>query len=285
MRSRATFLVVVLSVLCAFAVYVRFTRASIETRNIQGPQLDYSRFLHTTQRHSSLTCTDCHERSSDNSATPSLPGHKACTNCHLAQFVTPTVSMCEICHANVNSGKPPVKGFPQKFNENFNVKFDHAQHMTGTARPAAGCISCHDRLLQRGAGLAIPVGISAHRQCYVCHTPSSRSGAGREIASCGVCHDLKRYSRTTTNARSFRYGFTHAKHGSRQRLACTDCHRVTAGLSQSKQVSSPVAAEHFPGGRGMTCARCHNGRRSFGGDLAFADCKRCHAAVTFRMPM
>jgi c(7)-type cytochrome triheme protein len=251
----------------------------------QGPDLDYSKFLHTSQRHASLACTSCHERAADNSQTPRFPGHKACTNCHLAQFVAPAVSMCEICHVDVKSGNPPLKGFPANFNENFNVKFDHAQHLTGAAKPPNGCQACHGRSVGRGAGLGIPAGLSAHAQCYSCHTPGSKSAAGRELASCGVCHDQKAYSRTTTNARSFRYAFSHAKHGSRERLGCTDCHNVTGGLAQSRQVSSPAAAEHFPAGRGMSCFSCHNGRRSFGGDLAFKDCRRCHTGMTFRMPM
>src|SRR5258708_54230 len=36
----------------------------------QGPDLDYSNFKHTSQRHASLACTACHERAGDNSATP-----------------------------------------------------------------------------------------------------------------------------------------------------------------------------------------------------------------------
>ncbi|MFN2516071.1 MAG: cytochrome c3 family protein [Pyrinomonadaceae bacterium] len=156
--------------------------------------------------------------------------------------------------------------------------------MNGSARPQAGCSACHSRL-GRGAALAIPAGMSAHNQCYTCHTPSSKSSAGREIASCGVCHDAKSFSRTTTNARAFRFAFSHAKHSSAQRLACSDCHRLTAGLAQSRQVSSPAAVEHFPAARGMTCFTCHNGKRSFGGDLAFKDCRRCHTGASFRMPM
>jgi hypothetical protein len=56
-------------------------------------------------------------------------------------------------------------------------------------------------------------------------------------------------------------------------------------LPQSRQVSSPAAAEHFATGRGTACLSCHNGKRSFGGDLAFIDCRRCHTAATFKMPM
>src|SRR5688572_30699908 len=256
--------------------------ALANTNVAQGPELDYSRFIHTSQRHTSLACTSCHERTADNSATPRLPGHKACTNCHLAQFVTPAVPMCQICHTNVQSSDPPVKAFPTSFNENFNVKFDHAQHMTGNARPRNGCNGCHDRPLLRGAGLSIPIGINAHSGCYSCHTPGSKSNAGREMASCGVCHDQRAFSRTSTNSRAFRFAFSHAKHGPRQRLACDDCHSLTAGAPQSRQVSSPAAAEHFPAGR-MNCLTCHNGKRSFGGDLAFKDCRRCHTGQTFRL--
>ena len=253
-------------------------------KTAQEPNRDYSKFNHYTQRHASLGCTDCHTRTADNSSTPTLPGHKNCTNCHLAQFVTPSVPMCEICHANVGSGKPPLKGFPAKFNESFNVKFDHAQHMTGAAKPSNGCQACHGRSVARGAGLVIPVGMAAHAQCYSCHTPASKSASGREIASCGVCHERKPYTRTSTNARAYRYAFSHAQHGSRQRLQCTDCHKLTAGAPQSRQVSSPAAAEHFGPTRGSSCMSCHNGKRSFGGDLAFGDCKRCHQGTTFKMP-
>jgi len=193
--------------------------------------------------------------------------------------------MCVICHADVNSGNPPLKSFPAKFNESFNVKFDHAQHMNGAARPASGCAACHIRSGGRTAALTIPAGMAAHNQCYTCHTPSSKSAAGRELASCGVCHDQKPYSRTATNARAFRYAFSHAKHASGQRLACADCHSLTAGLPQSRQVSSPLALEHFASGRGKSCLSCHNGQRSFGGDLAFKDCRRCHTSASFKMPM
>ncbi len=249
----------------------------------QGPGLDYSTFKHNSQRHASLGCSSCHTRV-DNSATPRFPGHKACTGCHLAQFVTPNVPMCSICHLDVNSSNPPLKNFPARFNETFNVKFDHAQHNTGSARPGSGCSACHTRTGGRGAALGIPVGISAHNQCYTCHTPGSKSAGGRDLASCGVCHDTRAYSRTTVNARSFRFAFSHAKHGRAQRLDCADCHRLTAGAPQSRQVSSPAPLEHFPR-RGMTCFSCHNGRRSFGGDLAFKDCRRCHTSNTFRMPL
>ena len=251
--------------------------------NLQGPELDYSTFNHTSQRHASLACTACHQRPADNSTKPAFPGHPACINCHGNQFFTPSSAMCTICHSDVNNSKPPLKGFPANFKERFNVKFDHAQHMNAAVRPKNGCAACHSGGLNRGVALSIPTGLNAHNQCYVCHTPSSKSPGGRDLASCGVCHDQKGFARTSTNATAFRAAFSHAKHGPRQRLECAACHLLTAGLPQGKQVSSPRTAEHFLIG-GQSCLTCHNGKRSFGGDLAFKDCRRCHAGATFRMP-
>jgi hypothetical protein len=193
--------------------------------------------------------------------------------------------MCVICHTDVNSGNPPLKSFPSKFKESFNVKFDHSQHMSGSARPPSGCAACHSRVGARPAALGIPTSISAHNQCYTCHKPDSKSQSGRDIGSCGVCHDQKSFARTTTNARAFRFAFSHAKHGSGQRLGCSDCHRLTPGAPQARQVSSPAPLEHFASTRGMACLTCHSGKRSFGGDLAFKDCRRCHTSASFKMPM
>jgi c(7)-type cytochrome triheme protein len=246
---------------------------------------DYSNFSHQSPNHVSLQCASCHARAADNSARPPLPGHKACTSCHLAQFVTPNIPMCSICHVDVQGANAPVKAFPEKFKESFNVKFDHAQHMSGPARPSQGCASCHNRPLARGAALSIPVGLSAHNQCYVCHTPNSQSSTGRDIGSCNACHALAPYARTSTSGRAFRASFSHAEHGARQRLGCADCHNLTAGLPQSKQVSFPRTAQHFPTGRSLSCMTCHNGRRAFGDELNFKDCRRCHKGQTFRMPL
>jgi c(7)-type cytochrome triheme protein len=246
----------------------------------QGNELDYSKFLHNSQRHASVACSNCHHRA-DNSARPTFPGHKECTGCHLSQFTTPNVPMCSICHANVNGNNPPLKAFPDRFKESFNLKFDHAQHMNGAARPKNGCTSCHSSPLRRGAALSIPNGLSAHSQCYECHTPNAQT-KGRDIAGCNVCHDQKSYARTPTVAGAFRFAFSHAQHSSRQRLGCADCHNYIAGLPQRRQVSSPRPQEHFPTGNN-TCATCHNGRRSFGGDLDFKNCRRCHTGQTFRI--
>src|SRR2546429_1486952 len=246
----------------------------------QGNDQDYSKFRHTSQKHALLACSSCHHRT-DNSAQPSFPGHRDCIECHRTQYATPNSPLCSICHSDLNGKDPPRKAFPASFKESFNMKFDHAQHMSGAARPKSGCVACHSSSLRRGAALSIPASLSAHNQCYTCHTPSAQSN-GRDIASCKTCHDQKAYARTPTTSVAFSYAFSHAQHSARQRLNCADCHNYTAGLPQRRQVSSTRPAEHFPTGNN-SCATCHNGRRSFGGDLDFKNCRRCHAGQSFRI--
>jgi c(7)-type cytochrome triheme protein len=250
----------------------------------QGPDQNYATFKHTSAKHASLGCSDCHKRPGDNSARPVFPYHPACLSCHTTQFTTAGSAMCSICHSDLNGAKPPLKGFPATFKESFNLKFDHSQHMTGSARPKSGCISCHNRPLNRGAALSIPAGPSAHAQCYTCHTPGSKAGSGREIASCGTCHETKKYGRTSTNSRAFRQAFSHAQHSTRQRLDCAACHSVSPGVALGRQVSSTRATEHFSTAGGRSCTSCHDGQRSFGGDLGFKDCRRCHTGTSFRFP-
>lgn len=281
--SLAILLVALAGFLLVLYANARVTATISNPVRFQGADRDYSNFSHTTQRHASMECASCHLRR-DNSATPNLPGHKACTDCHLAQFVTPSLPMCAICHTNLEAGNPPLKAFPVRFKESFNVKFDHAQHNAGAARPQAGCAACHTPT-RRGVALSIPAGLAAHNQCYSCHTPGKQDAAGRDISSCAACHTPQTpYARTSTDARAFRASFSHAEHGPRQRMGCADCHNLTPGLAQSRQVSRPVTAQHFANSRAQSCMTCHNGRRAFG-DADFGDCKRCHKGTTFRMPV
>jgi c(7)-type cytochrome triheme protein len=242
-------------------------------------ETDYSKFSHRSESHSRLACASCHMRA-DNSAAPRLPGHKACTDCHFAEFVNPKAPLCNICHSSLSEGDPPLRAFPGRFNESFNAKFDHAQHNQGEGRPAAGCAACHTATLRRGVAMTIPAGLGAHNTCYQCHTPG-RTYAGRDISSCAACHTVAAYRRTQTNAVAFGASFSHAEHGARQRLTCTDCHSVRAGLAQAQQVGSPRTAQHFAPARTTSCATCHNNKRAFG-EADYGDCRRCHTGATFK---
>lgn len=239
---------------------------------MQFPEgLDYSKFQHNSRNHSRLPCLLCHRRDS-NAPVPKRPGasnHLPCAGCHSQQFSNADSPICTICHTDPKSGA--LKSFPRL--RSFRMKFDHARHLN---MGRVSCATCH-RPSRGGVALSIPSGFNAHTTCYRCHTPRAQSG-GRDISSCGTCHQLGGYSRTPQFAQAFRVGFSHAKHA---QTACAECHQVRAGMPQRRQVTQPEALNHHATGRGQSCLTCHDGKRAFGGD-DFSVCKRCHTGTAWR---
>ena len=236
----------------------------------QSANLDYSRFSHANANHVRLSCLLCHRREGG-SSRPALPGgsgHQPCVGCHAKEFSDSSNPICGVCHSKPPS--PELKAFPSL--KSFNVRFDHSLHLRGALR-SAGCATCH-RPVRNGIALSIPVGFSAHAVCYQCHGPQAQA-ARRDISSCGTCHRLGRYSRTSLNAGAFRVGFSHADHDTPKSLKCADCHSVRAGMPQRRQVTSPLPLNHHAPAAALSCMTCHNGTRAFGGD-DFSVCIRCH---------
>lgn len=234
---------------------------------------DFSKFTHTNPTHAQLPCLLCHRREG-NSPVPVRPGqngHLPCAGCHTQQFASHDSPICTICHTNVESGA--LKPFPSL--RSFGMKFNHALHVTSVG---AKCATCH-KPERRGVSLSIPSGFSAHSACFQCHTPRAQSSSGRDISSCGVCHQIGSYRRTPETAAAYRVSFSHSKHTTKG-LNCNECHQVRAGMPQSRQVTAPVALNHHAPAGALSCMTCHNGKRAFGGD-DFSSCKRCHQGATW----
>jgi hypothetical protein len=227
---------------------------------------DFSKFKHASAYHARLPCALCHRRD-NNSALPAFPGknnHLPCAGCHAKQFADSSSQICTICHSDAQSGS--MKAFPRL--STFNMKFNHSQHVRAGG---SGCVTCHKP--GRGASMTIPAGLNAHNTCFVCHSSQAKSG-DREISSCGVCHQLDRYVRTSQTAPAFKRGFSHEKHNQNEHLSCSDCHRVRTGLARN-QVSSPQPLNHHAALISFSCRSCHDGKKAFGGD-DFSACRRCH---------
>ena len=230
--------------------------------------IDFSKFYHNNTNHARLPCLLCHRREST-TARPPLPGgggHLPCAGCHAKEFANSSSPVCTICHTNNQSGA--LKPFPSL--KSFNVKFDHSIHARG---PKVSCSTCH-RPSRGGVAMTIPAGFNAHTTCYQCHAPRAQAN-GRDISSCGTCHQLGGYARTPTQAAAFKVGFSHAKHGAPQKLSCNECHNVRAGMPQRRQLTAPLALNHHAPAGASSCATCHTGKRAFGGD-DFSTCTKCH---------
>jgi hypothetical protein len=241
-----------------------------ENKNISpapsiNPNADFSKFDHKNAEHARFPCALCHERT-DNAATPKLVGHLPCAGCHTAQFADNQSKICTICHTNTESGT--VKNFPPL--KTHNVIFDHAKHLRQT-----NCADCHK---PSGERMTILSGFNAHNACFRCHTPEAKSGE-KDIASCNACHQDGNFVKVSTSAKTYASTpFSHASH----RLDCTTCHSVRAGASRGRQVVTLLVAKmHFPPKSALSCASCHNKKRTFGGDN-FSDCRRCHQGNNFQ---
>jgi c(7)-type cytochrome triheme protein len=255
-----------------FITFVILAAGVCETRICA--QTSYAQFKHDNPNHSRLPCLLCHRRP-NNDAQPTLPGkdqHAPCTGCHQQQFANHASEICSICHTDAQSGK--MKPFPAL--RSFNVRFDHAKHSAA----GADCAKCHRRS-RGGVALSIPARLNAHAICFSCHTPGAKAASGRDISSCGTCHQLGGFVRTSEQAAAYRVGFSHAKHDASERLTCVECHKVRPGLAQGRQVSAPVALNHRARAGTTSCATCHNSKRAFGGD-DFSVCTRCHKGSQWR---
>jgi c(7)-type cytochrome triheme protein len=233
---------------------------------------NFEKFSHDVEEHKQFACVTCHEREGK-STKIDLAGHESCVGCHLNQFVGDKVTeenkaMCSICHSALDSSDPPVRAFPVKFLEGFNMKFDHGAHERGEGRPAQGCTACHS---PSGPGQSIPSGIDTHSTCYACHT------AEKKIGTCNVCHELAPYRRTTQSQYNFKALF---RHGDHRGVGCNECHDVRPGAPQGRQVSNIQILQHRAA-PGTNCLACHNGRRAFSGNNPFAvdTCVRCHQGM------
>jgi c(7)-type cytochrome triheme protein len=239
---------------------------------MQFPEgLDYGKFQHSSRNHSRLPCLLCHRRDS-NAALPKRPGasqHLPCAGCHAQQFSNNESPICTICHTDVKSGS--LKPFPRL--KSFRMKFDHARHVN---MGSVNCNTCHHES-RGGVAMSIPASFNAHTTCYRCHTPRAQSG-GKDISSCGTCHQLGGYSRTPEMMPAFKVSFSHSRH---TKVTCDECHHVRAGQPQRRQVTTPEPLNHHATGRSQSCMTCHDGKRAFGGE-DFTACKRCHTGNAWR---
>lgn len=245
------------------------TFSNNDTQNQGGAPIDFSRFKHDNTNHSRLPCLLCHRRET-NAAKPVMPGganHAPCAGCHAQEFKNSNSPVCLICHTNAQSGA--VKSFPRL--ASFGARFDHARHLGGGR---VSCATCH-RGTRSGAMQSIPDGLNAHTICFSCHTPRAESN-GRDISTCGTCHQLGGRGFGAPSVRAFRVGFSHAKHDRDENLRCTECHRV-----RGSRVSAPQPLNHHASAGAFSCMSCHNGKRAFGGD-DFSVCKRCHTGSAWR---
>jgi c(7)-type cytochrome triheme protein len=223
-------------------------------------------YPHDQAAHKALECAQCHKRET-NAAQPKMPGHAACAQCHQNRFDAKDRAFCIVCHSNPSAAK--VKSFPTL--SGFSVRFAHASHRLQE------CSVCHKTT--GGATISLPTGIAAHSACFRCHGFESHGAKGKDISSCGVCHELGGIRPTASGFRAYRVNFSHTAHAVAGMKNCSDCHEIKRSGPRA-EITKPTVAEHHKAGAELGCFTCHNGQRAFG-PPDFKSCRRCHTGNDF----
>lgn len=227
-----------------------------------------SRFNHMSSKHGQIKCDQCHVRRAD-AVKPVMPGHRACISCHIKEFTSTAFGICANCHDGIKAVQPKVIEFPER--QTFGTEFSHKTHATyQSGGKRADCSDCH---ALTGARATFP----AHRECYVCHKAPDQVKAGEQVggASCGECHTTAgNKNRPSIMSGAYNFRFTHQDHAQREKISCTECHKVLGG-DTGNQVSLVRLKEHLGAGY-QSCGACHRGGgRAFSGDDCNS-CARCH---------
>lgn len=283
----------------------------------QPRAIDYEKFTHKSHTGSvkipgtydarTLKCDSCHERPAGKELVPTtqrnrqlalkFPGHKACADCHIAQFTSRPQRTCTICHETRDglTARPPQRDFPRRYD--FNALFDAKQHElhAGYTLPSTGrktdCGFCHKQDARPA-----PLTIASHPECYACHSPDSPDQKGRLKSDCSVCHTLPAQDPPPFSAKyaSRAYGarFTHKSHVEYMGNRCDMCHTVSAGYNQPAPTSLKVKQHNTAAEKsGRGCFSCHDGgvhygRKVFCGEPGCeggGSCQKCHTRPNFKV--
>src|ERR1043165_5511204 len=126
------------------------TRPKTQTSAPRGAPPKYSAFLHSSDKHKSLTCNECHKvptgwtAKRDFPDVADFPDHDACVRCHRQQFFTRQAmigtgpAICTVCHvraapredARFAFGKPNTSAQQAKAKDErqFTIEFPHDKH-------------------------------------------------------------------------------------------------------------------------------------------------------------
>src|SRR5581483_1637690 len=187
------------------------------------------RYPHDQEAHKAIACAQCHKRDT-NAAQPNMPGHAACTQCHQDKFDAKDRQYCGICHTTPQTAK--VKTFPPL--SGFSVRFAHASHRLQE------CSTCHKPT--GGSTISMPTGAAAHSTCFRCHGFESHGAKGKDISSCGVCHELGGIRPTPAGFRAYKVNFSHSAHASAGLQSCNTCHEIKRGTPRA-EMTKPFVAE------------------------------------------
>ena len=278
-----------------------------QTQAPRGSAAKYSAFLHSSDKHKSLQCNDCHKiptawnAKRDFPDVADFPDHEACVRCHRQQFFTRQAmvgtgpSICTVCHVRAapREGGRFAFGSPNnsdqaakpKQERQFTIEFPHDKHQNAIARVEwqgmqTAARPSHHRLKP----VAFDDKKPDYNNCSICHRTDMNLAAIALPApntDPAILHPFK--SMPHAHDACFDCHWRDLKPVSND---CAGCHKLTAvafaPATLPKRISAKFAHEGGKGEHVMECTTCHINitraatLRGLAPDVPIAACASCH---------
>jgi len=290
----------------AFAAGQTRRRPPVRSPKVQqaprGSAAKYSAFLHSSAKHKSLVCSDCHKiptpwnAKRDFPDVADFPDHEACVRCHRPQFFSRQAivgtgpAICTICHvraapreaARFGFGKPNTANQAAKAKDErqFTIEFPHDRHQSAIAdagswqRPT---YPAHHRLKRFDDSKP------DYNNCSICHRRNDepdKSTAAQFDPSIPANKFFKTMPRSHDSC--FDCHWKNQKPASGE---CGGCHKPANAFVASPAIKRISAKFDHEGGKGehvLECTTCHINitraatLRGLTPDVPIAACTTCH---------
>jgi len=273
----------------------------------RGSAAKYSAFLHSSEKHKSLTCNECHKipttwtAKRDFPDVADFPDHDACVRCHRAQFFTRQAmigtgpAICTVCHVKAAPreerrfafGKPNAadQQAKPKDERQFTIEFPHDKHQNVIARLDEWHRLQSMRSESHHKLKSVPLDDKKpdYNNCSICHqTDMSLAIVALPApnADPAMLHPFKSMPRTHDSCFN-----CHWKNEKPVAADCTGCHKAAPAFITElgrKRISAKFAHEGGKGEHVAECTTCHinitraGTLRGLTPDVPINACAACH---------
>ncbi|HEV8139279.1 MAG TPA: hypothetical protein VGP81_05870 [Pyrinomonadaceae bacterium] len=280
----------------------------------RGSAAKYSSFLHSSDKHKSLTCNDCHKVPTEWTAkrafpdVADFPDHEACVRCHRQQFFTRQSmigagpAICTVCHVRAAPREDMRFAFGKPNNSNqqakakderqFTIEFPHDKHQNVIARirqseePGALAYARANAPLFTRVSFPRPFADDKkpdYNNCSICHqTDMSLAivALPPPNADPAMLHPYKSMPRTHDSCFN-----CHWKNQEPVAQNCKGCHKGAPTLVATIEPKRKSAKFAHEGGKGehiAECTTCHinitraSTTRGLTPDVPINACASCH---------
>ncbi len=293
------------------AAQTRRSKRPVKTAAAQqaprGSAARYSAFLHSSEKHKSLACNDCHKLPTawtakrDFPDAADFPDHDACVRCHRQQFFTRQALVgtgpiiCAVCHlraapredARFAFGKPnhANQAVKPKDERQFTVEFPHDKHQNVIASlRRSGAWENQARFVRASFRNFDDQPKVDYNNCTICHQPNDSTNIVPLVRAADASTQPNRFFKTMPHSHDSCFN-CHWKNLKPASDDCGGCHKPAAtfiGIDSPKRISATFSHEGGKDNHVQECTTCHinitraSTLKGLTPDVPITACATCH---------